>query len=422
MRLTADQLAAFGVDGELIHFVDTAFISDGPNRIGVAVSGGGDSMALLHTAKRHADLAGTSLEAVTVNHGLRSEAVDEVKMVARFCAEHDILHTTLEWDGRTATGNIAAAGREARYSLIADWAKMRGIGGVLLGHTKDDIAETFLMRLARKSGVDGLSMMAPRFERNGIKWSRPFWQQSRAELRDYLRRHDVPWVDDPTNEDMSYERPKARKILKEITPLGISTDVVKSVAMSMHSASSALQHYAGEEARRTVSIDRGDVVIMRNVGSYVPLEIERRIWVAALRYVSGETYAPRTTALDELSYGLNRAGKHTLSGCIVTEDVKSIRFTREHNAVRDTVCSPNEIWDDRWLIKGSEESGFYVRALGECLSKVPDWRDVGLPRASLMSSPAIFDDETLVSAPIAGFHNGFEAKLVTDFSSFLVSR
>ncbi|MDA9207469.1 tRNA lysidine(34) synthetase TilS [Octadecabacter sp.] len=422
MRLTVDQLAPFGADGGLIHFVDTAFSGDDPERVGVAVSGGGDSMALLHAAKCRADMAGTFLEATTVNHGLRPEAANEAAMVADYCAAHGIPHATLQWDGAGAAGNVAAAGREARYRLIAAWAKSRGIGGVLLGHTKDDIAETFLMRLARKSGVDGLSMMSPRFERNGVEWSRPFWQQSRADLRDYLRRHDVPWVDDPTNEDMSYERPKARQILKALAPLGVSTDVVKSVAMSMHSASSALQYYAREEARRTVSIDHGDVVIKRNVETYVPQEVERRIWVAALRFLSGDAYAPRTTALDELTSGLSRAGKHTLSGCIVTQDDRSIRFSREHNAVRDTIGKPNEIWDGRWMIEGPDRPNLRISALGERLSEVPDWRQMGLPRSSLMATPAVFDDETLISAPIAGLYNGFEARIVTDFSSFLLSR
>lgn len=422
MRLTVDQLAPFGADGGLIHSVDTAFSGDDPERVGVAVSGGGDSMALLHAAKCRADMAGTFLEAATVNHGLRPEAATEAAMVAQYCAAYGIPHATLLWDGAGAEGNIAAAGREARYRLIAAWAKSRGIGGVLLGHTKDDIAETFLMRLARKSGVDGLSMMSPRFERNGVEWSRPFWQQSRADLRDYLRRHDVPWVDDPTNEDMSYERPKARKILKELAPIGVTTDVVTSVAMSMHSASSALQYYAREEAQRSVSIDHGDVVITRNAETYVPVEVERRIWVAALRYLSGDAYAPRTTALDELTYGLSRVGKHTLSGCIVTQDDKSIRFSREHNAVRETTCPPNEVWDGRWMIEGPDRPGLCVRALGESLKDVPDWRDVNVPRASLMSSPAVFDGATLISAPVAGLHNGFDARIVTDFSSFLLSR
>ncbi|MBT8411407.1 MAG: hypothetical protein KJP02_06390, partial [Octadecabacter sp.] len=76
MRLTADRLAAFGDDGGLVHFVDTAFLSDDPERVAVAVSGGGDSMALLHLAMVRARLAGTQIEAVTVNHGLRREAVD----------------------------------------------------------------------------------------------------------------------------------------------------------------------------------------------------------------------------------------------------------------------------------------------------------------------------------------------------------
>jgi len=116
-------------------------------------------MALLHAAHRWSRLGGVPIEAVTVDHGLRAEAADEAAMVAEVCEDWDVPHTILHWDGSAAKGNIAAAGRDARYDLIAGWAKSRGVEGVLLGHTVDDIAETFLMRLARKSGVDGLSMI-----------------------------------------------------------------------------------------------------------------------------------------------------------------------------------------------------------------------------------------------------------------------
>ena len=119
---------------------------------------------------------------------------------------------------------------------------------------------------------------------------------------------------------------------------------------------------------------------------------------------------------------LSLSGAHTLAGCSISQEKKTIRFSREYNAVKDEIAQLGEIWDNRWNVVGAKAAGLTVKALGEAIVEIPDWRDIGLPRASLMSSPAVFDGETLVSAPIAGFHNGFEAKLVTDFSSFLVSR
>ena len=407
----------------LVHFIDTTFLlSELPEKVGIAVSGGGDSMALLHVAKRWSDLSGVSIEAVTVNHGLRAEAEDEAELVAGFCTQIDVAHTVLQWDGAQARGNIAAAGRDARYQLIADWAKARKIDGILLGHTADDIAETFLMRLARKSGVDGLSMMDIRFERNGVEWARPFWQQERAELRDYLRRHDVQWVEDPTNDDDAYQRPKARKAMVALEPLGITTEVLKSVAMTMQFARSTLEHYTTEEARRVAKCVAGDVLIAQRARPPVPPEIERRMVIASLQFVGGGQYAPRADALIEMDAGLSLSGKHTLAGCVVTADKYTLRVAREFNAVKETVVGLGHIWDNRWQVLGPAKSHFTIRALGDHIKDVPDWRETGLPRASLMATPAVFDGDTLIAAPVAGYKNGFDARIVADFESFLVSR
>ncbi len=407
----------------LVHFIDTIFLpSELPDKVGIAVSGGGDSMALLHAAQKWSELSGVPIEAVTVNHGLRTEAADEAAMVAQFCARVDVPHTVLQWDGAQAQGNIAAAGRDARYRLIAEWAKARQISSVLLGHTADDIAETFLMRLARKAGVDGLSMMDVRFVRNGVKWARPFWQQERADLRDYLRRHNVQWVDDPTNEDVSYERPKARKVMAALEPLGITVDMLKSVAMTIESARSALEHYTFEEARRTTTCIAGDVLLPHRATPPIPPEIRRRLMIAALRFVGGKGYAPRADAILELEAGVMQNERHTLAGCVVTSDKTTLRIAREYNAVKDTVVPLDEIWDGRWQIIGPVDVNLTIRALGKDIKNVPNWRETGLPRASIMASPAVFNGESLIAAPVAGLQNGFSARIVADFESFLLSR
>ncbi|MCB2123065.1 MAG: tRNA lysidine(34) synthetase TilS, partial [Rhodobacteraceae bacterium] len=125
------------------------------DRLGVAVSGGSDSTALLCLL---ADLRGTGgpdLAAVTVDHGLRPEAAGEARSVAALCARLGVSHTICRWDGWDGTGNLPDQARRARQNLIAGWASGLGIGAVALAHTRDDQAETVLLRLARGSGVDG---------------------------------------------------------------------------------------------------------------------------------------------------------------------------------------------------------------------------------------------------------------------------
>ncbi|WP_242494360.1 tRNA lysidine(34) synthetase TilS [Loktanella sp. IMCC34160] len=419
MTATADDTAAF--DAQLRHFVGTALFPTMPERIAVAVSGGGDSMALLHVA--YEVLHGTDkvLEAVTVDHGLRSDSADEARAVAAYCEGLGINHAILRWDDWDGRGNVMDAARRARIRLIGAWAKGRGIGGVLLGHTADDIAETFLMRLARKSGLDGLAAMDVQFERDGMRWARPLWQQSRADLRNYLRRHEVPWIDDPTNEDDRFDRARTRKALSALTELGIGVEELFHSADALRGARSALTHYTSEAARAHVTIDGGDVLIPRRSRPPIHPEIINRLLVAGLRWVGRGDYPPRWSALVELSAGLSLVGKHTLAGCLVTERDGVIRISREWNAVRATTCPTTGVWDGRWAVDGPHAPGLEVRALGEAVRDCPDWRDTGRPRDSLLSSPAIWDKETLIAAPLAGFNPEWSVRIVADFMSFLHS-
>ena len=193
-------------DAFLNHLVGSPFLFDKAGHVAVAVSGGSDSMALLMLMQRWAEDNGARISAVTVDHGLRPEAAGEAAMVARFCAQRGIPHEVLKWQGWDGTGNLQAAAREARYRLIADWVRAQGVEAVCLGHTRDDQAETFLMRLARKAGSDGLRGMPDRFDRHGVHWVRPVLGQSRADLRAFLRRHGVLWVEDSSNEDERFDR------------------------------------------------------------------------------------------------------------------------------------------------------------------------------------------------------------------------
>ncbi len=130
--------------------------------VGIAVSGGGDSIALLHLAQIWAVNNNVKVKVATVDHGLRSASASEAAGVASACALLGLDHRTLRWEGWHGQGDLQAVARNARQRLLADWARSVGIETVLLGHTMDDQAETVLMRLGRGSGVDGLSGMRGR--------------------------------------------------------------------------------------------------------------------------------------------------------------------------------------------------------------------------------------------------------------------
>jgi len=197
-----------------------------PEAIVVAVSGGGDSLALMHLA---ADWAGGApLAAVTVDHGLRPESAAEAREVARAAGALGLRHETLLWRGWDGHGNLQAAARDARHALIAEWARTEGRGTVLLGHTRDDQAETVLMALARAAGPDGLSAMQAACEARGVLWLRPLLGVGREELRAELRRRGAAWAEDASNADPRFERVRARRALRALAPVGIDAPALTS--------------------------------------------------------------------------------------------------------------------------------------------------------------------------------------------------
>ncbi|MEO0929993.1 MAG: tRNA lysidine(34) synthetase TilS [Pseudomonadota bacterium] len=411
----ADQPQHDPRDDDLLNAARAALSQQRFGKIGIAVSGGGDSMSVLHVLSRVAHEGGFAVEAATVDHGLRDDAADEAHLVAQNCSQLGIPHTVLRWEGWDGTGNMMAAARDARYRLVAEWASIRGVHAVALGHTADDIAENFLIRLSRKAGPDGLAAMKARFDRDGMTWIRPFLDQSRVDLRAYLQRHGVSWVDDPTNEDARFDRTQVRKALPTLGALGISADVLHSVSLSMQSARDALDHYANIEARRYVRQQDGDLVLRLGLTGPLPSEIKRRLWRACVPWISGADYAPRHDALFTLIDGMATDGSGTVGGCLITRKGDDWRITREYQAVRALREKTTALWDGRWAVDGPHEDKYEVRALGEAIQECPDWRESDLPRSSLIATPAIWRGDTLIAAPLAGQSNGWTAQIVADF-------
>jgi tRNA(Ile)-lysidine synthase len=390
-----------------------------PDRIGVAVSGGSDSLALLCAARA----SGLGVEAVTVDHGLRPEAAEEAAHVGEVCRRIGVPHTVLRWEGWDGKGNLQDQARQNRYALIARWAEARRLPSVALGHTMDDQAETLLMRLAREAGVEGLASMRLVFEREGVRFDRPFLFDRREDLRAYLTAQGVQWVEDPSNEDESFGRVRARRVLEALGPLGLGTEALFRVALNLRDASDALGQMASEFARTKVKAAGGDLIFDRTALRRQPAEIARRLMGHALMFVGSAPYPPRREPLEAVMDQLRGTGKLTLHGCLVTTSDMTVRITREHAAVAGLRGPTEAEWDRRWRIAGPHEPGLEVRALGEAVRECPEWRATGLPRATLLASPAVWRGETLVAAPVAGMGKGWtaEAPGAADFAATLIS-
>lgn len=387
-----------------------------PSKLGVAVSGGSDSVALLHLLVRQLKNHDVRVRAVTVNHNLREGAAAEARDVGSLCQTLGVAHDVLEWTDWDGKGNLQNEARGARYGLMADWARQHGVPVMALGHTANDQAETVLMRLARRSGVDGLAGMAARHVAHGIDWIRPLLGIERQTLRDYLVSHGVGWTEDPSNDDIGFDRIKARRALVDLGALGIDVDTLTTVAHNMAEARKALNWQTFLVAREFACVDAGAVVLCARKLGTQPNEIRRRLLVHAISWISGKGYPPRREAVAALLRALAEGSGSTLDGCQVTMHQDQVWIFREYRVVSQTRCSPCELWDGRWRLHGTHpmpaREGLEVRALGEDgLTRIANWRETLRPRALLLGSPSVWQGDDLIAAPAAQPDGTWRAEL-----------
>ncbi len=209
----------------------------------LAVSGGPDSIALMWLAARwrRALARGPRLIAVTVDHGLRSEAAREARDVKRLARTLDLPHRTVRWTGAKPGTGLPAAARAARYRLLAQAARAHGATHVLTAHTRDDQAETLLMRMVRGSGIAGLAAMARESEREGVVLARPFLGVSKSQLIATLKKAKIDFADDPTNRDLNFTRPRIRAVMPVLAAEGGDTRNLARLASRLARANAAVE-------------------------------------------------------------------------------------------------------------------------------------------------------------------------------------
>ena len=209
----------------------------------LAVSGGPDSVALMWLVARwrHSLVRGPKLIAVTVDHGLRPEAAREARDVKRLAKTLDLQHRTLRWTGAKPKTGLPAAARDARYRLLLQAARAIGATHVLTAHTRDDQAETLLMRLLRGSGIAGLSAMARLTERDGIMLARPLLDVPKSQLIATLKRANIAFADDPSNRDAAFTRPRLRALLPHLAAEGGDARNLARLATRLGRANAAVE-------------------------------------------------------------------------------------------------------------------------------------------------------------------------------------
>ncbi len=274
------------------------------DRIGIAVSGGPDSVALLLLAA--AAFPG-HVEAATVDHGRRSAARGEALFVADLCATRGIPHAILTLEA-LPPGNVSAQARTARYAALTAWMQARSIDWLLTAHHADDQLETMIMRLNRGSGVTGLSGVRARQGRI----VRPLLGWRRAELVALVDEVGIIPVDDPSNRDDRYDRARLRKALTTanwLDPLAVAAS-----AAALADADAAIEWSVDAIESRHV-IERDGIISFDRNGHDFPDEVIRRVVLRCLRRVNSASQ-PRGEALTRLIETLANGSVTTLGTVI----------------------------------------------------------------------------------------------------------
>jgi tRNA(Ile)-lysidine synthase len=207
---------------------------------------------------RRALTRGPRLIAVTVDHGLRPEAAREARDVKRLATTLDVSHRTLRWTGTKPKSGLPAAARAERYRLLVKAARSGGATHVLTAHTRDDQAETLLMRMLRGSGIAGLAAMARETEREGVRLARPLLDIPKSQLVATLGKAKISFADDPTNRDMSFTRPRLRALMPALIEEGGDSRNLARLATRLARANAAIEVLADGAERYLALRDRDD--------------------------------------------------------------------------------------------------------------------------------------------------------------------
>lgn len=241
-------------------------------------------MALMHLLARwSAAGARPSITVATVDHGLRPEAAEEAAFVAQEAAALGLFHHILGWTGPKPKTGLQEAAREARYSLLLQCAREIGASHLLTAHTRDDQAETVLMRLARGSGLAGLAGMRAERERGGIRQVRPLLDCPKATLLDLCLGEGWPFVTDPSNADERFARVRWRRLMPGLAAEGLTAERLAGFARRAFRAEEALDGKARDALARTrLVLDERKLTLDAAPLAEEPFEIALRMLAQAL--------------------------------------------------------------------------------------------------------------------------------------------
>jgi tRNA(Ile)-lysidine synthase len=392
------------------------------SKIALAVSGGGDSLALLDAFDRWRRRRGRpGVIVLTVDHRLRRGSTAEAAIVAKTAAKRGMTALVLTWKDPKPKSDIEGSARSARYRLLVDACREEGASHLILAHHQDDLAETFLLRLRRGAGVFGLAAMRPVHRVGEVTIARPFLRVSRARLAATTAAAKLKAIDDPMNSDSRFDRARVRRLMPTLVGEGLDASLIAAAALRLADAADAIDAAATALLADAVAVDALAVAwldVPRFAGA--PIEVRLRTLARLLLVLGGEDYPPRHERLAALADAIcahdeRTRFKRTLAGTVVESRGGRIAFYRESGRVGlptvEVKVGFAGIWDHRFAVavgKGAQ-GGLTLGPLGEA-----GRREVGAkagihPAGALAALPAFRRKGKVVAVPSLEPLEGFPA-------------
>ncbi|MDF1607959.1 tRNA lysidine(34) synthetase TilS [Hoeflea sp. YIM 152468] len=321
--------------------------------IGLGVSGGSDSLGLLYGLARI--VPPTQLVVLTVDHGLRDGSADEARWVKARCRQLGVRHETLRWTGDRPVSGLQAAARVARYRLMGAAAARHGLAAVLTAHTRNDQDETRAMRRARSPANDapGLAGIPPATLFDGKMWVlRPLLTLQREDIRDFLRRAGIEWIEDPSNADPRFERVRVRAMLAQQLPADGDADGAQFAI-----ARRRLAGRAADFIRANCSETDGLVRIVCRPGE--DADVVAAAVEAVIDYCGGAgrplDRRGKATLARFLGGGSGGKGRQAISvgRCLIERNGNILAVRRESRGLEALTLSPGHsaVWDGRYRVR-----------------------------------------------------------------------
>ncbi len=348
------------------------------NGVALSVSGGSDSIALLHLTSNWAKSQKIRLVVFSVNHNLRPESSEEIEFVRMAASEFGHEFYELSWNNGGNKAAIQERARDARYSMISEKCHELGINTLLTAHHLDDMLETYLMRKNKKSGILGLSY-SNSFFYNNIQVIRPLSSFLKSELIDYLETQSHPkldlgstkeqkqikWVEDSSNLLDIYERNRIRMKISSLTGEEKAQLIVEM--KGVNEKASSLNERLISIIAEVVSINNFGFAIIDITKIRVEcLDIQIHVINYVLTIISGKDYLPRFRSSKQIIHKLKVMQKIdcSLHGCILKQTKDKLLVLRESSEISSNPIKLNNrtSWDDRFIVESSK-SGYSVGKL-----------------------------------------------------------